>query len=144
MPPPLLAFAHACVVSKLSNATQQLQTVRKTFADRMTAVCGWQVWTFLVSDASFKTSATGSGSTISAPEVHVDKVKIIAVRIIDVQAVPRAVIALLQQLGLALVCEHALLGRTMCSLTEQNAGAQPLGDELGNLAVQVDAKLVVL
>jgi hypothetical protein len=34
-----------------------------------------------VSDATFKTTATGSGSTISAPEVHVDKVKIIAVRL---------------------------------------------------------------
>ena len=44
------------------------------------ANCAWQVWTFLVSDATFKTSATGSGSTVSAPEVHVDKVKIIAVR----------------------------------------------------------------
>lgn len=42
--------------------------------------CTLQVWTFLVSDATFKTSATGSGSTVSAPEVHVDKVKIIAVR----------------------------------------------------------------
>jgi Transcription initiation factor IIA, gamma subunit len=49
-----------------------------------------QVWTFLVSDATFKTSATGSGSTVSAPEVHVDKVKIIAVRPTSPARIPEA------------------------------------------------------
>jgi len=39
----------------------------------------WQVWTFVVSDATFKTNASGQGSTNMAPEVHVDKVKIVAV-----------------------------------------------------------------
>lgn len=37
------------------------------------------VWTFVVNDASFKTNASGQGSTSTAPEVHVDKVKIVAV-----------------------------------------------------------------
>lgn len=49
-----------------------------------------QVWTFLVSDATFKTSATGSGSTVSAPELHVDKVKIIAVRPTPPAGIPEA------------------------------------------------------
>ena len=61
-----------------------MSSVPKRLCTRLRTDClaGYfgQVWTFLVSDATFKTSATGSGSTVSAPEVHVDKVKIIAVR----------------------------------------------------------------
>lgn len=37
------------------------------------------VWTFIVSDATFKTNPTGTGTMTNVPEVKVDRVKIVCV-----------------------------------------------------------------
>ncbi|KAA6428693.1 MAG: transcription initiation factor IIA gamma chain [Trebouxia sp. A1-2] len=45
------------------------------------------VWTFIVSDAKFKTNFTSTASTTNAPEVTVDKVQIVCVdaKVFDAQ-----------------------------------------------------------
>ena len=48
-----------------------------------------QVWTFILSDAKFKTNFTNmTGPTSNAPEVTVDKVKIVCVdaKVFDAEA----------------------------------------------------------
>ncbi|KAL0030369.1 hypothetical protein WJX77_012458 [Trebouxia sp. C0004] len=46
------------------------------------------VWTFIVSDAKFKTNFTSTASTTNAPEVTVDKVQIVCVdaKVFDAQS----------------------------------------------------------
>ncbi|DBA76408.1 TPA: hypothetical protein ACH3X1_010113 [Trebouxia sp. C0004] len=47
-----------------------------------------EVWTFIVSDAKFKTNFTSTASTTNAPEVTVDKVQIVCVdaKVFDAQS----------------------------------------------------------
>lgn len=106
-----------------------------------------QVWTFLVSDATFKTSATGSGSTNSAPEVHVDKVQIVAVRLQTFASwpyisLPKIICTHVPRLLKRVTTLHGL-GSRVWQWTDINR-SMVANNEPVFLAWQVDAKLVVL